>query len=383
MAEDWERAGVVTPVTGKKAPKFRWGNLGELWACWSRSASARMVARLDPRRMSRRRGVASAPAVSAGGCGCHGGSQEMLHSIDAGISLTGGPVPSSGTREDPVRTEVRQYYDERAKGVRGGGASCCGGEGLPAEVSAVTKYAEHDLRQLPVDAITASLGCGNPFERAGLTPGEVVLDLGSGGGLDAIVAARRVGSDGHVFGLDMSDEMISLAQANTSRAGVTNVAFLKGDMESIPLPPASVDVIISNCVVNLVPDKGRALTEAYRVLRPGGRLAISDIVTREPVPTEMKADLAAWAACIGGALTADEYREHLLAAGFVDVEIVREREYTARDAELGGVAPVLERLGLAEALSLGFANTSVRATKATATGRNVLELVPTSARVSG
>jgi SAM-dependent methyltransferase len=263
-----------------------------------------------------------------------------------------------------VRAGVTKHYDDHARSVRGDG--CCGGSataGLPEEVSCVTEYAEGDLQQIPADAITASLGCGNPFERAGLSPGEVVLDLGSGGGLDAIVAARRVGSEGHVFGLDMSDEMLSLAQANAVKAGVSNVAFVRGDMESIPLPRASVDVIISNCVVNLVPDKTRALAEAFRVLRPGGRLSISDIVTRLPVPAEMRSDLAAWAACIGGALTVAEYRELLVEAGFVDVEVEREREYTARDAELGGVAPILERAGLADALALGFANTSVRARK--------------------
>jgi SAM-dependent methyltransferase len=354
MAEDWEREGVITPVTGKRAPKFRWSKAGELWACWSRSASARMVARLDPRRLTRRRSGVTSAVMASAGCGCHSETQQTLHTIDAGIRL--------GNPGDSVRAEVKNYYDVKARGVRGEGP-CCADGALPAEVSAVSTYAERDVRQVPIDAITASLGCGNPFERAALRPGEVVLDLGSGGGLDAIVAARRVGPDGHVFGLDMSEEMIALAQANTAKAGIGNVAILRGDMESIPLPPKSVDVIISNCVVNLVPDKTRALTEAHRVLRPGGRLAISDIVTREPVPVEMKSDLAAWAACIGGALTAQRYREHLLAAGFVDVEIERDREYTARDAELGGVLPILERMGLADALALGFANTSIRATR--------------------
>jgi SAM-dependent methyltransferase len=181
--------------------------------------------------------------------------------------------------------------------------------------------------------------------------------------MDALVAARRVGDQGHVFGLDMSPEMIQLASDNVARAGVRNVAFLKGDMEAIPLPAASVDVIISNCVVNLVPDKTRALAEAFRVLRPGGRLSISDIVTNDAVPSDMKADLSAWAACIGGALTVEDYRSHLVAAGFVDVDIQRDRTYTARDAELAGVKPILERAGLADALALGFANTAIRATK--------------------
>ncbi|GAA1028655.1 hypothetical protein GCM10009557_14410 [Virgisporangium ochraceum] len=363
MAEEWEKQGIVTPVTGKQAPKFSWSKAGELWACWSKSASARMLVRLNPASWRRRpanaaaSSAASAPVAvkASGGCGCHGDS--MLPTVDAGIRLTAA---------DTVRAGVTQHYDEHAKSVRAAADGCCGGGatvGLPEEVSCVNEYADSDLQQIPADAITASLGCGNPFERAGLSPGEVVLDLGSGGGLDAIVAARRVGPEGHVFGLDMSDEMLSLARANSAKAGLTNVAFLRGDMESIPLPRASVDVIISNCVVNLVPDKGRALAEAFRVLRPGGRLAISDIASRLPVPAEMRSDLAAWAACIGGALTVEEYRERLAGAGFVDIEIEREREYTARDAELGGVAPILERAGLADALALGFANTSVRARK--------------------
>lgn len=361
MAEEWEKQGIVTPVTGKQAPKFSWTKFGELWACWSKSASARVLARLNPGTWRRRptsaaaAAPAAAPKAASAGCGCH--AESLLPTVDAGIKLTA---------VDTVRAGVTKHYDDHAKGVRAAADGCCGGgatAGLPEEVSCVTEYAEGDLQQIPADAITASLGCGNPFERAGLSPGEVVLDLGSGGGLDAIVAARRVGPEGHVFGLDMSDEMLSLAQANATKAGVTNVAFVRGDMESIPLPRGSVDVIISNCVVNLVPDKARALAEAFRVLRPGGRLAISDIVTRLPVPAEMRSDLAAWAACIGGALTVEEYRERLTEAGFVDVEVERDREYTARDAELGGVAPILERAGLADALALGFANTSVHARK--------------------
>jgi SAM-dependent methyltransferase len=239
---------------------------------------------------------------------------------------------------------------------------CCT-PALSADVSAVPGYQQSDLSAIPSDAIMASLGCGNPFARAELQPGEVVLDLGSGGGMDALVAARRVGAEGHVFGLDMSDEMLSLAQRNAATAGVANIGFLKGDLETVPLPSRSVDVIISNCVVNLVPDKAKALGEAYRVLRPGGRLSISDIVTRTPVPQHLKGDLSAWAACIGGALSEDEYRQYLADAGFVDIEVVRDREYTAADARAAGVLPILERAGVAAALSLGFANTSVRARK--------------------
>jgi SAM-dependent methyltransferase len=378
MAQEWERQGVVTPVTGKQAPRFRWRNLHYLWSCWSQSASARLVFRLNPRNWGRRRTDAAAPAVAD--CGCHGGGQTKLPYVDVGITLTADAKGATAAAKDDVRAEVRRHYDGRAKSVQGGADACCGGAPLSEEVSCVSQYAADDLKAVPADALIASLGCGNPFERAALRPGEVVLDLGSGGGMDAIVAARRVGPDGHVFGLDTSDEMLKLAQSNVDGAGVTNVGFLKGDMESIPLPRGSVDVIISNCVVNLVPDKARALREAFRVLRPDGRLAISDIVTRHPVPGELKADLTAWAACIGGALTVEEYREQLLAAGFVDISIEREREYTARDAELAGVAPILERAGLAEALALGFANTSIRARRPrTAAGHSERVLVPTSA----
>jgi len=350
MAGEWKEQGYVTPVTQGDVPKGRWRDFRYAISCWSKSASARALAGLDPRRIWGRN---LAPPVAAG-CGCRPAS-----SVGA-IALTGAG--------DPIRTEVRQYYDLRARGVTGGvtADACCSTNtaALPSEVSCVPSYPADELSAIPADAITASLGCGNPFARADLRPGEVVLDLGSGGGMDVFVAARQVGPQGHVFGLDMSDEMLGLAQRNAVDAGVTNVGFLKGDMESVPLPRESIDVIISNCVVNLVPDKTRALSEALRVLRAGGRMSISDIVTREPVPAHLKNDLTAWAACIGGALSEDEYRVALRNAGFVDIEIERDREYTARDAELAGLKPILERAGLADALSLGFANTSIRARKA-------------------
>jgi len=372
MSDEWAKRGQVTLVTGKAAPKFRWRNIGVLWSCWSKSASARLFRRLDPRTWFAR----SAPSADASpaGCGCHTGAASSPQFVDVGIRLD----RSAG--DDPRRAEVRRHYDRHAQQVSNDADGCCGGSGLPADVSCVPEYRADDLRQVPQNAIIASLGCGNPFARADLRPGEVVLDLGSGGGLDAIVAARRVAPDGHVFGLDMSSDMNALASDNANQAGVSNVAFLKGDMESIPLPAASVDVIISNCVVNLVPDKSKALGEAFRVLRPGGRLSISDIVTQEPVPPDMKDDLTAWAACIGGALTIEEYRSHLEAAGFLDIEIERDRVYTARDAELAGVAPILERAGLADALGLGFANTAIRAAKPAGVD---IPLVPVSALAQG
>jgi SAM-dependent methyltransferase len=346
LADEWAQQGYSTPVTRPGPSRGRWRDFRYAWSCWSRSVSARMVARLNPVRLWRHDTAVAATA----GCGC----QPATHAI-------GGAGQSPA---DAIRGEVRQYYDLRARSTAGAvpGDGCCS-PALPDEVSCVPQYQAEDLGSVPTDAITASLGCGNPFARADLLPGEVVLDLGSGAGMDALVAARRVGPDGHVFGLDMSDEMMALAQRNAANAGVTNVAFIKGDMESVPLPRESVDVIISNCVVNLVPDKGRAVREAYRVLRPGGRLSISDIVTHTVVPEHLRSDLTAWAACIGGALSEDEYRHHLAEAGFVDIEIVRDREYTAKDAELAGLMPILERAGVAAALDLGFANTSVRAHK--------------------
>jgi len=353
MAGEWKEQGYVTAVTEGNVAPGRWRDFRYAVSCWSKSASAKALRRLDPRRVWRR-GEASPVAA---GCGC--GPATTAAGTRHGLQIA--------THVDPIRLEVREYYDSRARGVGAKAAAdaCCtpASAGLPDEVSCVPSYPADDLRSIPTDAITASLGCGNPFARADLLPGEVVLDLGSGGGMDVLVAARQVGPEGHVFGLDMSDEMLALAQRNTAAAGVVNVGFLKGDMETVPLPPASVDVIISNCVVNLVPDKVRALKEAHRVLRPGGRLSISDIVTKVPVPAHLKGDLTAWAACIGGALSADEYREALVAAGFLDITIERDREYTARDAELAGLTPILERAGLVDALALGFANTSIHARK--------------------
>jgi SAM-dependent methyltransferase len=290
------------------------------------------------------------------GCGCHSGSTA------ATISL--GRPGAAGPSDTDVKEEVRRHYSEQASGVIAGVQEGCCSPGLPADVSCTVLYDEKELQSLPVEALMASLGCGNPLARADLAPGEVVLDLGSGGGMDVFVAAARVAPGGRVIGLDMSAEMLQLAATNAAKVGATNVEFRRGDMEAIPAPDASIDVIISNCVVNLAPDKDLALREAFRVLRPGGRLAISDIVTRESVPPVLKGDLTAWAACLGGALSEKEYRDHLSRAGFVEVEIERGREYTAADAESAGLGPLLARLGMDGALRLGFASTGVRARKA-------------------
>jgi len=198
-------------------------------------------------------------------------------------------------------------------------SACCAEEPPGFGSSAYAGLAEGEV---PDAALLASLGCGNPTAIAGLQPGQRVLDLGSGGGLDVLLAARQVGPEGFVYGLDMTDEMLEVARANQQRAGVANVEFIKGDIESIPLPDASVDVVISNCVINLSPDKPAAFREAHRVLVPGGRLAVTDIVAVRPFSERERADLAAWAGCLAGAITAREYVEGLAAAGFSAVEVI-------------------------------------------------------------
>ena len=329
-------------TTAATAPvvKFRWSNLPVLWNCWRKSASARMLARLSPTRHGRERA-----ATSQAGCSCHA------------------ETPASATA---IKDEVRRHYSAHAQALAVCGDSGCCTPALPAELSALSLYSASETSSLPGQALPASLGCGNPLARADLASGEVVLDLGSGGGMDVMIAAARVEPGGKVFGLDASDEMLALAKASADRIGAGNVEFLKGDLESIPLPDESVDVIISNCAVNLAPDKDTALGEAFRVLRPGGRLAISDIVTRHPVPVPIRENLTAWAACIGGALSEDEYRDLLDAAGFTHIEIHRDVEYTARDAEAAGLTQILAQAGLDTALRLGFASAAICALKESA-----------------
>ena len=196
---------------------------------------------------------------------------------------------------------------------------------------------------------------------AELHEGEVVLDLGSGGGIDVLLSARRVGPTGKAYGLDMTDEMLALARENQSKAGVTNVEFLKGEMEDMPLPDGTVDVIISNCVVNLSPDKDRVLAEAFRVLKPGGRIAIADIVTRGQMPQELKRSIELWAGCVAGALEENDYRAKLASAGFEDIEIEAVREYTSSDAEGAGLGEILRRFAVKGGEPLGFISAIVRA----------------------
>ncbi len=235
------------------------------------------------------------------------------------------------TPPDSVRETVRSKYAAIATQVsQGSNGSCCDSSGSDRSCGdPITGdlYAAEEAALVPEDALKASLGCGNPTALASLAPGEVVLDLGSGGGIDVLLSARRVGADGFAYGLDMTDEMLALAEKNRAEQGVANVRFLKGHIEEIPLPEAAVDVIISNCVINLSVDKARVLREAFRVLRPGGRFAVSDVVVQGELPATLRRDMEAWVGCVAGALEEREYRRLLTEAGFEDVTVQVTRVY--------------------------------------------------------
>jgi arsenite methyltransferase len=236
--------------------------------------------------------------------------------------------------EPDILESVKQKYSQAAKQVRQGGTACCGGAAELTGCDPITKdlYDEAQKSALPAEAIAASLGCGNPTALATLQPGETVLDLGSGGGIDVLLSAKRVGPTGKAYGLDMTDEMLALARENQRKAGITNVEFLKSAIESIPLPDNSVDVIISNCVINLSGDKDRVFSEAFRVLKPGGRLAVSDVVVRGEVPAAIRKSMELWVGCIAGALAETEYRDKLRRAGFESIDLETTRVYRAEEA---------------------------------------------------
>jgi arsenite methyltransferase len=239
------------------------------------------------------------------------------------------------TTEPNIKEVVKEKYGQAALRVSTGGSSCCGaGPALSDTCDPITSnlYGANETTGLPEDAVRASLGCGNPTALAALNPGEIVLDLGSGGGIDVLLSARRVGPTGKAYGLDMTDEMLSLARENQRKAGVANVEFLKGEIERIPLPGNSVDVIISNCVINLSADKDKVFGEAFRVLKPGGRLAVSDVVVRGDVPVEVRHSMELWVGCIAGALSDSAYTRKLAAAGFAAVDIEPTRVYSIDDA---------------------------------------------------
>src|SRR2546421_4464773 len=231
-----------------------------------------------------------------------------------------------------IKQIVKEKYGQAALGKSG---SCCGTLGTSGSAGdPITSnlYDAAEVQQVPGEALEASLGCGNPTALAHLSPGETVLDLGSGGGIDVLLSARRVGPSGKAYGLDMTDEMLALANENKRKAGAENVEFLKGEIESIPLPDNTVDIIISNCVINLSADKDRVLREAFRVLKPGGRFAVSDVVTRGEMTPEVRQNVLAWVGCIAGALEENEYRSKLSAAGFEQIEIEPTRIYRVADA---------------------------------------------------
>jgi len=255
---------------------------------------------------------------------------------------------------DAIREVVKSKYGEAARRVVAGESnSCCGAAACGTDIDPITRdlYDNSQTGLLPEQAIKASLGCGNPTALAQLNPGETVLDLGSGGGIDVLLSARRVGPTGKAYGLDMTDDMLALARENQKKAGLENVEFLKGEIESIPLPDASVDVIISNCVINLSGDKDRVLREAFRVLKPGGRFAVSDVVVRGEVPEEIRRSMLLWVGCIAGALSDSDYQSKLKAAGFQQIEIEPTRVYSLEDArtvlsghgiDVDAVAPQVE-----------------------------------------
>jgi len=236
---------------------------------------------------------------------------------------------------EAIKEVVREKYGQAALRVRTGGSSCCGAStAMDSCCDPITTnlYDAAQASQIPEDALKASLGCGNPTALAQLNAGETVLDLGSGGGIDVLLSAKRVGPTGKAYGLDMTDEMLALARENQRKSGISNVEFLKGEIENIPLPDNSVDVIISNCVINLSADKGRVLREAFRVLKPGGRFAVSDVVVRGDVPEAVRQNVLLWVGCIAGALKDTEYISTLADAGFESVEIEPTRVYNVEDA---------------------------------------------------
>ena len=281
------------------------------------------------------------------------------------------------TQTQDIQQIVKEKYGEAARRVTQGGAasSCRGAVAAPSSSCCATGplagtdpitrdlYDAVQTGGLPEAAVLASLGCGNPTALAELRAGEVVLDLGSGGGIDVLLSAKRVGPTGRAYGLDMTDEMLALARDNQRQAGATNVEFLKGEIEHIPLPDASVDVIISNCVINLSADKDRVLAEAFRVLKPGGRFAVSDVVTRGAIRPEIRASAMAWVGCVAGALDEDDYRHKLAAAGFVDIGVEPTRIYTAQDAREFLNANGLDTSVVSDEMDGKFFSAFVRATK--------------------
>jgi len=271
-----------------------------------------------------------------------------------------------------IKQVVKEKYGEAALRVKSGGSSCCGATAASTDCcDPITSnlYDVSQIKQIPEEALLASLGCGNPTALAKLNPGEVVLDLGSGGGIDVLLSARRVGPTGKAYGLDMTDEMLDLANENKRKSGMDNVEFLKGEIENIPLPDNSVDIIISNCVINLSADKDKVLGEAFRVLKPGGRFAVSDVVTRGEINPEVRKSILLWVGCIAGALDENEYRDKLIAAGFEQVEMETTRVYKTEEAREILAAEGLDVDAIAAEADGKFMSAFVRAVKPAASAK--------------
>jgi arsenite methyltransferase len=271
-----------------------------------------------------------------------------------------------------IKTVVKEKYGQAALRVKSGGSSCCGDTAASdACCDRITSnlYDPSQAGQIPEEALLASLGCGNPTALAQLNPGEIVLDLGSGGGIDVLLSAKRVGPAGNAYGLDMTDEMLGLANENKRKAGAANVEFLKGEIENIPLLDNSVDVIISNCVINLSADKDSVLREAFRVLKPGGRFAVSDVVTRGVISDEIRKSVLLWVGCIAGALDEIEYRDKLAKAGFEQIEIEPTRIYRVEDAREFLAAEGVDVDAIALQVDEKFMSAFVRAIKPTGSER--------------
>jgi len=264
-----------------------------------------------------------------------------------------------------VREEVKSKYASAARAVSeaGGVAACCDPALRCCDPITKNLYSSDEKGQIPEKAMLASLGCGNPTALIELKPGEIVLDLGSGGGIDVLLSARRVGPTGKAYGLDMTDDMLALARENQRQAGVENVEFLKGEIESVPLPDNSVDVVISNCVINLSADKDQVLREAFRVLRPGGRFAVSDVVVRGEVPEEVRRSMLLWVGCVAGALEEQDYRRRLEAAGFCGVDVEPTRVYDIEDARQFLLGSGVDVDAIAAHTEGRFMSAFIRATK--------------------
>jgi arsenite methyltransferase len=272
-----------------------------------------------------------------------------------------------------IKTSVQEKYGAAAKRAASGqGTACCGTSPASAiegcDPITSNLYGEGEAGSVPEAALRASLGCGNPTALAKLEPGETVLDLGSGGGIDVLLSARRVGPTGKAYGLDMTDEMLALAEENKRKSGLTNVEFLKGEIENIPLPDNSVDVIVSNCVINLSGDKDRVLREAFRVLKPSGRFAISDVVVRGEVPQEIRKSMELWVGCVAGALSDTEYQQKLAAAGFESIDIEATRVYKIEDAREFLKAAGIDADSVAPKVQDKFISAFVRAKKPSKAG---------------